>query len=72
MLTLKLTMLLALMSASRCSEIRHLDIRFYTKSKRKFCFNVIKPTKTTEANKPLPVLEFERFQNDNNIVFLRH
>ena len=56
MLTLKLTMLLALTCASTCSEIRHLDIRFYTKSERKFCFNVIKPTKTSKANKPLLVL----------------
>ena len=68
MVNLKLTtMLLALTSTSRCSEIRHLDIRFYTKSDRKFCFNVIKPTKTSKANKPLPVFEFERFQDDNNI-----
>ena len=67
MLTLKLTMLLTLTSASRCSEIRHLDIRFYTKSERKFCFSVIKPTKTSKANKLLPVLEFECFQDDNNI-----
>ena len=60
-------MLLALTSVSRCSEIRHLDIRFYTKFEKKFCFNVIKPTKTSKANKPLPVLEFECFQDDNNI-----
>ena len=28
---------------------------------------MIKPTKMSKANKPLPVLEFERFQDDNNI-----
>ena len=67
MLTLKLTLPLALTSASKCSETRHLDIRFYTKSERKFCFNVIKPTKTSKANKILAVLEFERFQDDNNV-----
>ena len=67
MLTLKSRMLLALTSALRCSEIRHLDIRFYTKSERKFCFYVIKPTKTSEANKTLPVLEFERFEYVANI-----
>ena len=60
-------MLLTLTSASRCSEIRHLDITFYAKSERIFCFNVIKPTKTSKANKPVLVLEFERFQDDNNI-----
>ena len=37
MLTLKSTMLLALTSTLRCSEKRHLDIRFYTKSERNFC-----------------------------------
>ena len=67
MLTLKLTMLLASTSAPRCSEIRHLDIRFYTKFETKVCFNVIKPIKTCKANKPSLVLEFERFQDDNNI-----
>ena len=42
----KLTVLLALTSVSRCSKIKHLDIRFYTKYERKFYFSVIKPTKT--------------------------
>ena len=41
MLTLKLTMLLALMSTSRSSQIRHLDIRFYIKSERKFCLHCL-------------------------------
>ena len=67
MLTLKLTMLLALTSALRFSEIRHLGIRFYTKSERKFCCSVIQRTRTSKTNKPLPVLEFERFQDENNI-----
>ena len=38
MLTLKLTMLLVLTSASRYSEIRNLDIRLYTKSEKKILF----------------------------------
>ena len=67
MLTLKLAVLLALWLASRYSEIRHLDNRFQKKSERKFCFNVIKPTKTSKSNKPFPVLKFECFQDDNNI-----
>ena len=48
MLTLKLATLLELTSASRCSEKRRLDNRFYTKSEIKFCFNVIKPTKMSK------------------------
>ena len=38
MLTLKLTMVIALTSASRYSEIRNLDIRLYTKSEKKILF----------------------------------
>ena len=30
--------------------IRHLDINFYSKSDKKNCFNVIKPTKMSKAN----------------------
>ena len=60
MLTLKLAMLFALPSASRCSEMRHSDIWFYTKSERKFCLYMIKPTKLSKANKPLSMLEFSR------------
>ena len=60
MLTLKITVFLALTSASRCSEIRQWDIRFYTKSERKFCFN-------QNLYKLLLELEFECFQSDDNI-----
>ena len=67
MLTLKLILLLTSTSASKCSKIRHLDIRFYTKPEAKFYINMIKPAKTSKPNKPLPELEFERFQDDNNI-----
>ena len=67
MLTLKLIMLLTSTSASKYSKIRYLDIRFYTKPETKFYVNMIKPAKTTKPNKPLPELEFQRFQDDNNI-----
>ena len=67
MLTLKLTMLLALTSASRCLEIRNLDINYLTKYDSKYCFNISKPTKTSKPGKPLPILEFERFESEPNI-----
>ena len=67
MLTLKLTMLLALTSASRCSEIKNLDINYLAKSESKYCFNISKPTKTSKPGKPLPILEFERFESEPNI-----
>ena len=65
LLILKLTALLALISASRCSEIKNCDNRFYAKYESKFCFHVIKTTKTSTIN--IPLLEFERFQDDRNI-----
>ena len=57
MLTLKLTLLLALKSASRCSEIKNLDINYLTKSESKYCFNIPKPTKTSKPGKPLPKIQ---------------
>ena len=45
-LTLKLTMLLALMSASGASNIHHLDINFMSLSEEKFVFNFAKLLKT--------------------------
>ena len=42
---LKLKMLLALTSASKCSEIKNLDINYLVKSKSKYCFNNIKTNK---------------------------
>ena len=64
MLTLKLTMLLALISSSRCSEIKNLDINYLAKSESKYCFTISKPTKTSKPGKPLPILEFERFESE--------
>ena len=57
MLTLKLTLLLALKSASRCSGIKNLDINYLTKSESKYCFNILKPTKTSKPGKPLPKIQ---------------
>ena len=67
MLTLKLTMLLDLTSASQCSELKHLDINYLAKSESTYCFNISKPTKTSKPLKPLPILEFERFESEPNI-----
>ena len=37
------------------------------KSESKYCFNISKPTKTSKPGKPLPILEFERFESEPNI-----
>ena len=42
---LKLKMLLALTSASKCSEIKNLDVNYLVKSESKYCFNNIKTNK---------------------------
>lgn len=45
LLTYKLVMLMALTSASRASEICHLDIRYMSKYASGYSFKLIKPTK---------------------------
>ena len=60
-------MLLALTSASRCSEIKNLDINYLAKSESKYSFTISKPTKTSKTGKPLAILEFERFESEPNV-----
>ena len=67
MLTLKLTVLLTLTSASRYSEINNLDINYLAKSESKYYFNISKPTKASKPGKPLPILEFQWFESEPNI-----
>ena len=55
-LTLKLTMLLALTSASRASNIHHLDIRFMSLSEEKVVFNFTKLLKTWKKGRAPPKL----------------
>ena len=74
MLTLKLTMLAALASASRCSEIRHLNVSLAQDLEENFVLTWLSQPKREQfdKNKCLPVLEFELFQDDNNICVSRH
>ena len=67
LLTLKSKMLLALTSASRCSGIRHLDIRFYTKNFVLIGLSQPKQAKQTNLYQCLKV-----FKMITIFVFLRH
>ena len=58
LLTLKLTMLLALASACRCSEIQNLDIRYMTRFATSYTFQFTKVSKSWKKGKPPPSLKF--------------
>ena len=64
LLTLKLTMLLALASACRCSEIQNLDIRYMTRSATSYTFQFTKVSKSWKKGKPPPSFKF--FQLESN------
>ena len=67
LLTLKLTMLLALASAGRCSEIRNLDIRYMTRSATSYTFQFTKVTKSWKKGKPPPSLEFFELESNRKL-----
>ena len=56
--TLKLTLLLALTSAFRASNIHHLDIRFMYLSEEKLVFTFAKLLKTWKNGRATPKLKF--------------
>jgi hypothetical protein len=74
LLTLKLTTLLALTSASRASEINQLNIKFMKDQSNKLTFSLSKPTKTCKPGKSLPSIIFHEFEESNLCVVrcLRH
>ena len=57
-LTLKLTLLLVLTSASRASNIHHLDILFMYFSEEKLVFTFAKLLKTWKNGRATPKLKF--------------
>ena len=69
-LTLKLTMLLALTSASRASIIHHLDIRFMPLSEKKVVFNFVKLPKTWKKGRAPPNLEIFAFEKDTDFCVI--
>ena len=70
-LILKLTMLLALTSASRASNIHHLDIPFMSLSEEKVVFNFPKLLKTWKKGRAPPKLEIFAFEKDTDLCVIQ-
>ena len=66
-LTYKLTILLALTSASQVLGLQHLDIRFITKGTDSYIFTFGKPHKAWRKGKPLPSLRVCKFEEDTKL-----
>ena len=60
-------MLLALTTASRASEITHLDIRYMIKSPLFYCFTLTKSSKVMNLGDSHPKIMFEGFEDNKNI-----
>ena len=69
-LTLTLTMLLALTSASRASNIHHLDIRFMSLSEQKVVFNFAKLLKTQKKDRAPPKHEIFAFEKGTDLCVI--
>ena len=67
-LTLKLTMLLALTSAARRSELGFLDIQFLIKHLSGYTFHFRKNTKTSKRPKPRDPIKFHIFKENQSLV----
>ena len=71
-LTLKLTMLFALVSASRCSSFTAIDINHMSRSSNgTFVFRLMKPSKCVSVKKPFHVIEICRFKGNRNLCPVR-
>ena len=64
-------MLLALTSASRASNIHHLDIRFMSLSEEKVVFNFAKLLKTWEKGRALTKLEIFAFEKGTDLCVIQ-
>ena len=71
-LTLKLTMLLALTSAARASEICYLDTRYLIKHNSGYIFQFGKTTKTSKKGKLRSAIKFIPFDTNKNLYVCHH
>ena len=60
-------MLFALTTASRASEITHLDVRYMVKSPLFYCFTLTKPTKVMKCGDSHPEIIFKGFEDNENL-----
>ena len=68
-LTYKLTMLMALTSASLALGLQHLNIRFMVKTPSSFTFTFHKLHKAWKKEKSSPSFTFHSFEEDNSLCF---
>ena len=71
-LTLKLTVLLALTSATRASEICYLDVRYLIEHNSGYNFHFGKSTKTSKKGKPRSPIRFIPFDTNKNLCVCQH
>ena len=71
-LTLKLTMLLALTAAARASEVCYLDIRYLVKHSSGYTFQFSRVTKTARRGKPRTPIKYCVFQDNKNLCVCHH
>lgn len=66
-LTLKLTMLLCLLTGQRCQTLSKLDIKLMQKLPGKYVFTIGEKLKTTKPGKHLEPIELTAFEPDINL-----
>ena len=66
-LTLKLTMLLTLSSATRAFEICFLDINYLVRPSSGYVCQFSRNTKTSKQGKPRNPIRFQHFQQNRNL-----
>jgi len=71
-LTLKLTMLLCLLTGQRCQTLSKLDIKLMQKLPGKYVFTIGKKLKTTKPGKHLEPIELTAFEPDINLCVVTH
>ena len=67
----KLLILLALTTASRASEITHLDIRYMLKSPLFYYFTLTKPIKVMKPGDSHPKIMFKGFEDNKDLCVAR-
>ena len=72
MLTLKLTMLLALVSAARAHEITYLNLKFLVKHTSEYSFHFGKPTKVDRRSRTRPPIKLRHFRENSNLCVCHH
>lgn len=72
MLTKKLIMLLALVTAQQCQTLTKLDIAFMQETPDKIIFTVREIIKTTRPGKHLEPIEIAVYHQDLRLCFVHH